>query len=86
MEIFQQINEEGKNFVAVFQSNRVRLFVTRWTVACQAPLPFTVSWDLIKFMYNELLILSISFSATPFSVCLQSFPASGSFPISQLFE
>ena len=29
--------------------------------------------------------LTISSSATPFSFCLQSFPASGSFPISQLF-
>ena len=29
--------------------------------------------------------VTISSSATPFSFCLQSFPASGSFPISQLF-
>ena len=29
--------------------------------------------------------LTISFSATLFSSCLQSFPASGSFPVSQLF-
>ena len=29
--------------------------------------------------------LTISFSAIPFSFCLQSFPASGSFPMSQLF-
>ena len=29
--------------------------------------------------------LTISSSATPFSFCLQSFPASGSFPMSQLF-
>ena len=28
---------------------------------------------------------TISFSAAPFSFCLQSFPASGSFPVSQLF-
>ena len=28
---------------------------------------------------------TISFSVVPFSSCLQSFPASGSFPISQLF-
>ena len=28
---------------------------------------------------------TISFSVTPFSSCLQSFPASGSFPMSQLF-
>ena len=29
---------------------------------------------------------TISSSAPPFSSCLQSFPASGSFPVSQLFE
>ena len=29
--------------------------------------------------------LTISFSVTPFSFCLQSFPASGSFPMSRLF-
>ena len=29
--------------------------------------------------------LTISFSVTPFSFCLQSFPASGSFPMSQFF-
>ena len=28
---------------------------------------------------------TISFSVIPFSFCLQSFPASGSFPVSQLF-
>ena len=30
--------------------------------------------------------LTISSSATPFSFCLQSFPASGSFPMSRLFS
>ena len=29
--------------------------------------------------------LTISFSVTPFSSCLQSFPASGSFPVNQFF-
>ena len=29
---------------------------------------------------------AISFSVVPFASCLQSFPASGSFPMSQLFE
>ena len=29
--------------------------------------------------------LTVSFSATPFSICLPSFPASRSFPVSQLF-
>ena len=34
---------------------------------------------------SQLCHPTISFSVTPFSSCLQSFPASGSFPVSQLF-
>ena len=34
---------------------------------------------------SQLCCLSISSSVTPFSSCPQSFPASGSFPMSQLF-
>ena len=35
--------------------------------------------------FNQWCYLTISSSATPFSFCLPSEPASGSFPISQLF-
>ena len=41
--------------------------------------------NLLKFMSIELVILSISSSATPFSFCLQFFLASGSFSVSWLF-
>ena len=34
---------------------------------------------------SQWCYLTISSSATPFSFCLQSFPASGSFPMSELF-
>ena len=34
---------------------------------------------------SQWCYLTISSSATPFSFCLQSFPASGSFPVSWLF-
>ena len=34
---------------------------------------------------SQWCYLTISFSAAPFFFCLQSFPASGSFPVSQLF-
>ena len=50
------------------------------------PLSFTISWSLVKLMSFESvmpsnhLILCCSFSS-----CLRSFPASGSFPMSQLF-
>ena len=45
----------------------------------QSPRVCSSSW-LIQWCY-----LTISSSATPFSFCLQSFPASGSFPTSRLF-
>ena len=52
-------------------------------------LSFTVSWSLLRFMFNESLsqwcYLTILSSATPFSFCIQSFPTSGSFPVNQLF-
>ena len=65
--------------------NHVQLFVIPWTVAHQASLSFTISQSLLRFMFTELVILSVSSSATPFSFCLQSFPASGSFPMIWLF-
>ena len=74
---------------AVAQSlTHVRLFATPWTAACQASLSFTISWSLLKFMSNELVMLcylTISSSAAPISFSLQSFSASGSFPMSQFF-
>ena len=73
--------------VVIDQSlSSVQLFATPWTAACQASLSFTISWSLLKLMFIELvkppnyLILCL-----PFSFCPQSFPASGSFPKSQLF-
>ena len=65
--------------------SRIQLFGTPWTKACQASLSSTVSQSLLKFMSIELVILSISSSASPFFFCLQSFPASGSFPVTWPF-
>ena len=76
---------ESWEFVVVKLLSHVWLFATLWTAAHQAPLPFTISWCLLRFMCIELVILSISSSAIPISSCPQSFPASGSFPMSQLF-
>ena len=62
----------------------VQIFVTPWTAACQASLSITNSWNLLKLMSIELVMPSnhlILYS--PFSSCLQSFPASGSFPVNQ---
>ena len=49
---------------------------------------FTISWSLIKLMSIELVMPSnhlSSLTLTPFSSCPQPLPASGSFPMSQLF-
>ena len=72
-------------FISVQSLSRVWLFVAPWTAACQASLSITNSWT-----YPNSCPLSrwchptISSSVVPFS-CPQSFPASGSFPMSQFF-
>ena len=76
-------------FAAVQLLTRVWLLVFPWTSACQASLSFSVSQSLLKLMSIESVIPSnrlISSSVTPFSSCPQSFPASGSFPMSWLSE
>ena len=60
------------------------LFASPWTTARQDSLFFTISLGLIKFISSESVMLSVSSSAALFS-CPQSFPASGSFPMSQFF-
>ena len=65
----------------------VQLFATPWTTARQASLSITNSWSLLKFMSIESVMPStISSSVIPFSSCLQSFLASGSFQMSQFFS
>ena len=59
---------------------------TTWTVACQAPLSSTISQSLLKFIFNESLMLSNHLiPCRPFSFCPQFFPASDSFSMSRLF-
>ena len=58
--------------------------MTPWTAACQAPLSSTVSQSLLKLMSIESLMLSNHLIlCCPLLLCLQSFPESGSFPVSQ---
>ena len=64
----------------------VQLFATPWTAACQASLSITNSRAYsnscpLSWWYHP----TSSSSVVPFSSHLQSFPASGSFPISQFF-
>ena len=67
--------------------SHVWLFVTPWTAARRASLSITNSWSLPKLMAIESVMPSNHLIlCRPFSSCPQSFPASGSFPMSQLFE
>ena len=44
--------------VVIQSLNCIQLFVTLWTVACQAPLSSTISWSLLKLMSIESMMLS----------------------------
>ena len=70
-------------FSSVQLLSRVWFFATPWTAACQAsPIPgvYSNSCPLHRWFHP-----TISSSVVPFSSRLQSFPASGSFQMSQFF-
>ena len=75
------------SFSSVQLLSRVRFFATPWTAAYQAslskPTPriYSSSCPLTWWCHP-----TISSSVIPFSSCPHSFPASGSFPMSQLFR
>ena len=77
----------GTTVAVIVQSlSCIQLFVTPWTAACQAPLSSTISQSLLKFVSIESVTLSNHpILCCPLSSCLQSFPASESFPNSWLF-
>ena len=73
-------------FSSVQSLRPVRLFVTPWTAACQASLSITNSQSLLRLMSIESMMPSNHvLLCHPLSSCPQSFPASGSFPVSQFF-
>ena len=67
--------------------SRVQLFATPpWIAARQASLSITNSWSLLKLMSIESVMPSSHLIlCCPVLLLPQSLPASGSFPISQLF-
>ena len=79
----------GLNWSIVFSSvqslSHIRLIATPRITACQAALSITISWSSLKLMSIEFVYPTTLSSVIPFSSCLQSFPASGSFPMSQFF-
>ena len=73
-------------FSSVQLLSRVRLFATPWIAACQASLSITNSWSSLKLRSIESVMpLNHLILCCPLLFCLQSFPPSGSFPMSQLF-
>ena len=68
--------------------SHVQLVTTPWTAVHQASLSFTISWSFAEthvHWVSDGCHPTISSSIAHFSSCLQSFPASGSFLMSQLF-
>ena len=78
--MFQITNHQ---FSSVQSLSRVRLFAAPWIAACQASLSITNSRSLLKLMSVESVMPT--HHLIPFSSHLQSFLASGSFPMSQFF-
>ena len=88
--LFSSLSWLQKNlFILIISSNSHQFssVAPSWqTAARQASLSSTNSQSLLKLMSIVLVMPSNhSSSVIPFSSCLQSFPASGSFPMSQFF-
>ena len=74
-------------FSSLQSLSRVWLFATPWIAACQASLSITNSWSLLKLMSIESVMPSSHLIlCCPFPLPLPIPPASGSFPMSQLFS
>ena len=72
--------------VVVQLLSHAQLSATPWTAACQAPLCFTDSWSLLKFMSIESVTLSNHLiRCHPLLLCLQTFTISESLLMSLLF-
>ena len=73
-------------FSSVQPLSHIRLFATSQTAAHQDSLFITTSWSLFKLMSIKLVMPSNHFILCfPFYSPLQSFLASGSFPVSNFF-
>ena len=71
---------------SVSSLSRVQLFETPWTAARQAFLSITNSQSLLKLMsFKSVMPSSHLILSHPLLLHLKSFPASGSFPMSQFF-
>ena len=76
----------GSTAVAVQLLSLFRFFSTPWTAAHQSSLSFTVSQSLLELMSIESVMPSNHLIlCRPLFFLPSTFPASGSFPMSQLF-
>ena len=76
----QLVQVSSTSLRLLFNDSVVSNSVTPRTPACQGSLPFTISKSLLNSCpLSWWCHLTISSSVAPFSSCLQSFPASGSF-------
>ena len=73
-------------YCAVVQTPmHVPLLATPWRAACQASLPVTITWVCLFTSIALVIPSSHLFPWHLFSFCPQSFPASGTVPMSWLF-
>ena len=72
-------------FSSVQSLSRVQLFENPWTTAHQASLSIANSWSLLKLMSIESVMPSNHLILCRPLLLLQSFPALGSFRMSQFF-
>jgi len=78
---------EASHLVFVQSLSPVWFLATLWTATHQSSLFFTISWACSNSCpLSQWCHPAILSSLIPFCSCLQSFPASRSFPMSQLFS
>ena len=81
-DIFWYLNSQFSSFQSL---SCVWLFATLWTAACQASLSITNSQSLLKLVSVSVMPSNHLILCCPLLLHLQSFPASGSSPMSQFF-
>ena len=84
--VCRELGTNFGQFSSVQSFSRVWLFATPWTAACQASLSISNSRSLLKFMSIESVMSpSHLILCRPLLLPPSSFPASGSFQMSQFF-
>ena len=86
MKTLERVKYNHIQFSSIQSHSHVQLFATPWTAACQASLSLINSWNYLNSCaLSRWCRPTISSSVVSFLSLLQSFPASGTFQISQFF-